>query len=101
MTQDYITLTRTTIKTDYDKALQAFNNELNEYFEQSVANERPYFGDGAMLSWLGELEGALNEGANLAWELGKKTRTGYVATFEPSEGWQETYLQIDHERLEQ
>ena len=83
-----------TIKKDYSNAVEAFNNELNNYHEKDIANERPYFGDGAMLEYLDELEDALNDDTDLTWELGKKTRTGYVATFKPSSEWDEMYLEV-------
>ena len=83
-----------TIK-DYDQAVEAFNNELNDYFEREVENVRPYSSDNPMLSYVNEFEDALNDGTDLTWELGKKTRTGYVASFAPSEEWQEKYLEID------
>ena len=88
-------VTIVSIKDNYQKAKEAFNNELNDYFEKQVENDRPYFSDGAMLEYLSQLECAINNGTDLTWELGKKTRTGYVATFEPSEKWQETYLLIN------
>ncbi|QDP60118.1 MAG: hypothetical protein Unbinned1473contig1001_42 [Prokaryotic dsDNA virus sp.] len=84
-----------TIKNDYDQAVEAFNNELNDYFEREVENVRPYSSDNPMLSYVNEFEDALNDGTDLTWELGKKTRTGYVASFAPSEAWQEKHLEID------
>ena len=84
-----------TIKNDYEYAVEAFNNELNDYYEKHIDDERPYFGNGAMGEYLSEFEDALNDGTDLTWELGKKTRTGYVASFTPSEEWQEKHLEID------
>lgn len=83
-----------TIK-DYEQAVEAFNNELNDYFEREVENVRPYSSDNPMLSYVNEFEDALNDGTDLTWELGKKTRTGYVASFAPSEEWEEKHLEID------
>jgi hypothetical protein len=83
-----------TIKKDFEKAVEAFNNELNNYFEREVESVRPYSSDNPMLSYLNELEDALNDGTDLTWELGKKTRTGYVASFAPSEEWQEKHLEV-------
>ena len=31
-----------TIKNDYEQAVEAFNNELNDYFEREIENVRPY-----------------------------------------------------------
>lgn len=84
-----------TIKNDYDQAVEAFNNELNDYYEKHIDDERPYFGNEAMCAYLSEFEDALNEGTNLTWELGKKERSGYVASFSPSEEWEEKHLEID------
>ena len=84
-----------TIKNDYEQAVEAFNNELNDYYEKHVADERPYFGNGAMGEYLSEFEDALNDGTNLTWELGKNERSGYVASFAPSEEWEEKHLEID------
>ena len=84
-----------TIKNDYEQAVEAFNNELNDYFEREIENVRPYSNDNAMLSYVNEFEDALNDGTDLTWELGKKTRTGYVASFTPSDEWQEKHLEID------
>ena len=84
-----------TIKNDYEQAVEAFNNELNDYFEREIENVRPYSSDNAMLSYVNEFEDALNDGTDLTWELGKKTRTGYVASFTPSDEWQEKHLEID------
>lgn len=83
------------IKTDYEQAVEAFNNELNDYYEKHIADDRPYFGNEAMCEYLSEFEDALNDGTNLTWELGKKTRNGYVASFSPSEEWEEKHLEID------
>ena len=83
------------IKTDYEQAVEAFNNELNDYYEKHIADDRPYFGNEAMCEYLSEFEDALNDGTDLTWELGKKERNGYVASFSPSEEWEEKYLEID------
>ena len=83
-----------TIKKDYSSAVDAFNNELNDYFQQNVEDVRPYLGDCPMIDWICQHEDCLNEETDLTWELGKKTRTGYVASFEPSEIWKETYLEV-------
>ena len=79
----------------YQKAVEAFNNELNDYYVKNVANERPFFGGGAMSEYLSELEDALPDGENLLWELGEKERTGHVASFAPSEDWEQAYLSIE------
>jgi len=84
-----------TIKNDYEQAVEAFNNELNDYYYYHIDDERPYFGNEAMCDYLSEFEDALNDGTDLTWELGKKTRTGYVASFTPSQEWQEKHLEID------
>ena len=84
-----------TIQNDYEQAVEAFNNELNDYYEKHVDDERPYFGNEAMGEYLSEFEDALNDGTDLTWELGKKTRTGCVASFAPSEEWEEKHLEID------
>lgn len=84
----------------YQKAVEAFNNELNDYYVKNVANERPYFGSGAMSQYLSDLEDALTDGENLLWELGKKTRWGGVASFSPSEEWEQAYLEIEDEEIE-
>tara|TARA_Y100000114_G_scaffold106538_1_gene99820 strand:- start:828 stop:1106 length:279 start_codon:yes stop_codon:yes gene_type:complete len=83
------------IKHNFERAVQAFNNQLNDYYEKDIANDRPYFGNGAMLDYLSELEDALNDGTDLTFELGKKTRRGSVATFEPCEAWKEKYLLVE------
>jgi len=82
------------------KAVEAFNDELNDYYEKNVANERPYFGGGAMSEYLSQLEDALTDGTDLTWELGKNTRWGSVASFAPSEEWQQAYLGIEEEVFE-
>ena len=87
-------------QSQHQKAVEAFNNELNDYYEKNVANERPYFGGGAMSEYLSELEDALTDGTDLTWELGKKERTGYVASFAPSEEWEQAYLGIEEEVIE-
>lgn len=86
---------------DYDQAVEAFNNELNDYHEKHIADERPYFGNGAMCEYLSEFEDALRDGTNLTWELGKKERNGYVASFAPSEEWEQAYLLIEEFEVEE
>ena len=87
-------------ESQYQKAVEAFNSELNDYYEENVADERRYFGGGAMSQYLSDLEDALTDGENLLWELGKKERTGHVASFAPSEEWENAYLQIEDEVIE-
>ncbi len=82
-------------ESQYQKAVEAFNNELNDYYEKNVADERPYFGNGAMSEYLSDLEDALTDGTDLTWELGKKTQRGCVASFSPSEEWEQAYLEIE------
>lgn len=89
------------IKKDYEQAVEAFNNELNDYYEKHIDDERPYFGNGAMGEYLSELEDALNEGTDLTWELGKNERSGYVASFAPSEEWEKEYLLIEEFEIEE
>jgi|TARA_A100000171_G_C2111670_1_gene135393 hypothetical protein len=79
----------------YEQAWQDFNNELNDYYEQTIADKRPYFDDGAMGDYLDQLAEAVNDGADLTWEIGKKTRHGYVASFEPSEEWSKKYVAFE------
>ena len=89
------------IKNGYDQAVEAFNNELNDYHEKHIADERPYLWEASMLEYLDELEDALNEGTDLTWELGKKTRNGYVASFAPSEEWEQAYLSIEEFEIDE
>lgn len=89
------------IKNGYDQAVEAFNNELNDYFEREVESVRPYSSDNPMLSYLNEFEDALNDGTDLTWELGKKERNGYVASFAPSEEWEQAYLSIEEFEIDE
>ena len=86
---------------DYDQAVEAFNNELNDYYEKHIADERPYFDNGAMGEYLSELNDALNDGTNLTWELGKKERNGYVASFAPSKEWEQAYLLVEEFEIDE
>jgi len=79
------------------EAVTEFNRELNYYYSRKVSDDGDniYFGDGAMLCYLGELEEAMNEGTDLAWELGYIEETGRPASFEPSESWAKKYLSFE------
>lgn len=77
-----------------ESAVCDFNNQLNNYYQSKVANERPYFGYGAMLDYIEQLSDAMNEGTDLTWEIGKTERSGYVASFSPSEQWEKKYLLV-------
>jgi hypothetical protein len=75
-------------------AVRDFNNELNNYYQSQIADDRPYAGDDAMESYLGALETSLNDETDLTWEIGTYTRDGYVAEFSPTEDWKKTYLRL-------
>lgn len=82
-------------RSQYKEAWQDFNNELNDYYQQDIADKRPYFDNGAMSDYLDQLADAVNDGVDLTWEIGKKTRHGYVASFEPSEEWTKKYVEFE------
>jgi len=84
----------------FETAIEAFNNELNDYYQKNVADDRPFLGSGAMLDYLSELESAALDGTDLTWELGVRTKAGHIATFSPSEDWSNFYLSIENEGVQ-